>query len=341
MAELSYNKNIVLNIYKYLIPEGSSILYYGALTPDELNILEASTLVCASQNSAYEDYMPKQKFDYIILDLIIGKSDNICQIFQNITPACTSQTRLFVHQHNNLWKYLLILFNFFLLNIGKGTQNWITRRAMYSYLDAAGFDVTRRFEATLIPVRLLFAGPLFNKVISVLPFTDCLKLDQFIISRLKPENITDEPLPSSLTICITVRNERGNIEPMVTAIQQYCEKQDILFVEGHSTDNTKEEIERMIEKYPKKNISLIGQPGIGQGDAIRVGFKAAEGDIIILYEGDGTSIPEDIPYFYDAMRKGRFEFIEGSRFVYPLIENACLLQIILVIFSLPFGFLFS
>ena len=53
-----------------------------------------------------------------------------------------------------------------------------------------------------------------------------------------------------------------------------------------------------------------------------MGFKDAKGDIIILYEGDGTSDTGDVKYFYDAMRQGRFEFIEGSRFVYPLPSGA-------------------
>jgi glycosyltransferase involved in cell wall biosynthesis len=69
--------------------------------------------------------------------------------------------------------------------------------------------------------------------------------------------------------------------------------------------------------YPDKHIRLLAQPGKGQGDAIRVGFAAARGDVIILYEGDGTSTPEDIHFFYDAICSGRFEFVEGSRFVYP------------------------
>ncbi len=67
---------------------------------------------------------------------------------------------------------------------------------------------------------------------------------------------------------------------------------------------------------------MIGQPGKGQGDAIRVGFKEARGDIITLYEGDGTSVPEDLFYFYDAIRHHRSGFIEGSRFVYPLDRQA-------------------
>ena len=90
-----------------------------------------------------------------------------------------------------------------------------------------------------------------------------------------------------------------------------------MFVEGHSKDGTKEEIERVSREYPDKNIKVIGQPGIGQGDAIRVGFKESNNDIIILFEGDCTSDPADIQHFYNAINSGCYDFAAGSRFVYP------------------------
>ncbi len=122
----------------------------------------------------------------------------------------------------------------------------------------------------------------------------------------------------SLTICITVRNEFGNIEPIVRSIPKICSVQEVLFVEGHSHDGTREEILRVAALFPDKNVRVIGQPGKGQGDAIRVGFAAAKGDVIVLYEGDGTSDPGDIKYFYESVASGALEFVEGSRFVYPL-----------------------
>lgn len=127
-----------------------------------------------------------------------------------------------------------------------------------------------------------------------------------------------KPKPNqSLTICLTVRDERDNIEKIVTSLPRLTDKQEILFVEGHSTDGTFEEIQRVMKKYPHKNIRLIKQMGIGQGDAIRIGFRRAKGEIIILYEGDGTSDPNDIKQFYDAIANEKYQFIEGNRFTYP------------------------
>jgi glycosyltransferase involved in cell wall biosynthesis len=74
--------------------------------------------------------------------------------------------------------------------------------------------------------------------------------------------------------------------------------------------------------YPEKNIRVISQPGIGQGDAIKEGFSRAMGSIIILLEADMTSPPENIRYVYESMRMRYAEFMEGSRFIYPISRKA-------------------
>lgn len=268
-------------------------------------------------NQSYEDYHPKEKFDYIFLYGALGKTSNIPKVLKNLQKACNPSTRLVIYQHNYLWQLALILAEKFSLKRKEGIENWLSTTDLRIYLEAAGFEVTRVFKRTLIPLFLSGFGPLINYLFSLIPFLDFLKLNQFIIARPKPE-LFSELSPESLTICITVRNERENIEKIVKSLPKVCKDQEILFVEGHSTDGTKEEIERVIKRNPTKNIRVIGQPGKGQGDAIRVGFKEAKGEIIILYEGDGTSDPDDLYYFYEAASNRRFEFIEGSRFVYPL-----------------------
>jgi glycosyltransferase involved in cell wall biosynthesis len=131
----------------------------------------------------------------------------------------------------------------------------------------------------------------------------------------------------SLSICITVKNEFKNIEPIISEMPALASEQELILVDGHSIDGTYEEIIRLQKKYPKKNIRLILQPGTGQADAIFHGFKAAKNDCIILFEGDGTADPNDLFNFYNALVTNTYEFIEGNRFAYresgdiPYINN--------------------
>jgi glycosyltransferase involved in cell wall biosynthesis len=98
---------------------------------------------------------------------------------------------------------------------------------------------------------------------------------------------------------------------------------EIIFVDGNSTDGTAEEIEEQIKKRPERKIRLIHQgTGRGKGDAVRKGFAAASGDVLVILDADLTAPPEDLPKFFTALRDGKGEFINGSRLVYPMEQQA-------------------
>jgi glycosyltransferase involved in cell wall biosynthesis len=93
-------------------------------------------------------------------------------------------------------------------------------------------------------------------------------------------------------------------------------------VEGNSTDDTYQAIERAIGKNPQRNCKLLKQPGKGKGDAVRAGFDIATGDILMILDADITVPPEDLPRFYDLMVNGDAEFVNGVRLVYPMEDDA-------------------
>ena len=98
---------------------------------------------------------------------------------------------------------------------------------------------------------------------------------------------------------------------------------EIIFIEGHSTDGTYEEIERVFTKYREQfQIKYEHQSGIGKGDAMRMGFSIATGEILMILDADLTVAPEDLPKFYDAIVSGKGNFINGSRMVYPMENDA-------------------
>jgi glycosyltransferase involved in cell wall biosynthesis len=64
------------------------------------------------------------------------------------------------------------------------------------------------------------------------------------------------------------------------------------------------------------------QTGKGKGDAVRLGFSQASGDILMILDADLTVAPEDLPRFYEAIRDGRGEFVNGVRLIYPMERQA-------------------
>ena len=115
---------------------------------------------------------------------------------------------------------------------------------------------------------------------------------------------------------------------------------EIIFVDGNSTDGTAEEIERQIKLYPNRKIRLIHQgEGAGKGDAVRKGFSAAQGDVLVIQDADLTAPPEDLAKFIREIRDGKGEFINGSRLVYPMEKEA--MRFLNLLANKSFGVLFT
>ena len=97
---------------------------------------------------------------------------------------------------------------------------------------------------------------------------------------------------------------------------------ELIFVEGHSRDKTLDECYRVQSAFPQKDIKVFTQTGKGKGDAVRLGFAKATGDILMIIDADISVLPEDLPQFYEALVNGKGEFINGSRLVYVMDPKA-------------------
>jgi glycosyltransferase involved in cell wall biosynthesis len=126
----------------------------------------------------------------------------------------------------------------------------------------------------------------------------------------------------TVSVVVAARNESGHIDELMARIPEMGGGTEIVFVEGNSTDDTYAAIERAIAANPAHNAKLFKQTGKGKGDAVRKGFDAATGDILMILDADITVPPEDLPRFFDAIASGRSEFVNGVRLVYPMEEDA-------------------
>jgi glycosyltransferase involved in cell wall biosynthesis len=96
---------------------------------------------------------------------------------------------------------------------------------------------------------------------------------------------------------------------------------ELIFVEGHSKDDTLEQC-RDVGANSSKRIRVFTQTGVGKGDAVRLGFSQANGDVFMILDADLSVAPEDLPQFLTALVNGKGEFINGSRLVYAMDQQA-------------------
>jgi len=98
---------------------------------------------------------------------------------------------------------------------------------------------------------------------------------------------------------------------------------EMIFVEGHSSDGTWERIQEVQRTYgSQRTIIAARQSGSGKGDAVRTGFSLASKDILMILDADLTVPPEELPKFYKVVASGKGEFVNGSRLVYPMEGKA-------------------
>ena len=127
----------------------------------------------------------------------------------------------------------------------------------------------------------------------------------------------------SVSIVIPARNEAGNVEGVLNKLPRVGKSMEVIFVEGHSEDNTFEVIKEEIRKNKSKiKAKLYKQKGKGKGDAVRLGFSKANNELLMILDADLTVDPNEIPKFYYAIAEGKGELIIGSRLIYPMENQA-------------------
>jgi len=335
----SYYYGWIEKIHKFIVRPGSRILHIGCETGDLLAGLNPSyglgidpdgeNIELARKRFPNLDFQiadphefrTHEKFDYIIICNSLGHWHDIQKVFENMRSATTAETRIIVTYYNYLWEFVFRLGSILKLRRPCKYQNWLAQSDIINLLNIADFDVIRQDSYVLLPKRIWPITSIFNYFLSLLPGIRHLNLVNLIIARYAATGIPEKEL--SISVIVPCRNEKGNIEDAIKRIPQMGRQTEIVFVDGNSTDGTVEEIERQIKLHPRRSIKLLHQgQAKGKADAVRKGFAAAGGDVLVIQDADLTAPPEDLPKFFRALCRGKGEYINGTRLVYPIEKEA-------------------
>ena len=278
--------------------------------------------ICNTEQRRMPDSFHKIKEfdpDYILLNGAIHYDRDVLSLFGMLHGVCKAETRLAVSYYSRLWYPLFKLMTKLGIRAKDPEQNWISSYDLNNMLELAGFETVVDESRILIPIYIPFISDFINRYVAPLPFFRNFCVLRIMIARAKL------PFPGhapSVSIVIPARNEAGNIEKAVQDIPVMGPKDEIIFVEGNSSDNTWEVIVDVKDRYHDKKIIIAQQDGNGKGDAVRKGFSLANNEILMILDADLTVPPKSLPQFYDAVVSGAGEFINGSRLVYPMEDRA-------------------
>jgi SAM-dependent methyltransferase len=351
-------RRILARYYNLLIPGWASVLEVGCGAGDLLSRLNARKRVgvdvsetqinLAKENIPGGEFhvqagetldLPDQQFDYVVLSETANFAADIQRVLERARTVADTETRLILNIYNVLWRPLIWLATVLGWRNPQPESNWLSKADLQGLLYLSGWEWVRSEARILCPIELLGLERFINRFLAPLCPPLCLSL--FVVAR-PLSNLRQGSTPRqerSVSVVIPARNEAGNIAAAVARTPEMGVWTELIFVEGNSTDNTWEAIQKVRADHPGLNIKILKQPGKGKGDAVRAGFAAAEGDILMILDADLTVPPEELPKFYDALVSRACEFANGSRLVYPMDDKA--MQFLNLCANKTFGIVFS
>ena len=341
-----------------IVPPGSAVVELGTATGNLLDSLRPARGVGVDLSPAMVEIAQRkyphltfmvgdaetlelgQPFEFIVASDLVGELLNITAMLERVHDLSQAETRLLITFHNPALEAVLRVAQRAGMTMPPARQNWIGPRDLETMLDLSDFAIERVHTGLLMPVRVPGLAQVANRYLSQVPGIRYLNVVNTIVAR--PVRPRPKIFPLTCTVVIPCRNEVGNIEAAIRRTPMMGAHTELIFVDGASTDGTRARIEELRRRFAgQKDIKLINQVAtpvpdgpvadsdapvamlkLGKGDAVRKGFEAAAGDVLMILDADLSVPPEDLPRFFNCIANGKAEFVNGSRLVYPMEQRA-------------------
>ncbi len=255
----------------------------------------------------------------VLLNGTLNHDTDIQECLSEVKPKLARTARLIVVAYNPYWSWLYRLASVVGLRQGEPPTTFLTHTDFINLARLSGYELVRTRPVAYVPLKLLGLGTVLNRILPAMPFIRKFGFASLMI--LRP--IIAPHVRPRLTVLIPARNERGNIEEALKRMPDFGTDLEIIYVEGHSTDGTWDEIQRVARVYGDRfKIKIFQQEGKGKADAVHLGLTKAGGDVLVILDADLTMPPELLGRFYEAYCGGLADFVNGTRLVYPMEGEA-------------------
>jgi SAM-dependent methyltransferase len=327
-------------VYRFLVPPGLRVLEVGCGEGDLLASLAPADGIGVDFSPAMIDVARKRHphlhfivadahdltelttpFDVIVLSDLLHDVWDVQGLLTGLQRLCHRGTRIVMNFYSRLWEVPLAVAARMGLARPALKQNWLTLSDVTNLLNLSDFRVIRGWQEVLCPFSIPLVTPLCNRVLVRMWGLRHFALANFLLARPMrvPAVVAQDP---RVSVIVPARNEAGNVPAIFARTPEMGGGTELILVEGHSSDDTYAAIERALVANPRRSARLLRQTGHGKGDAVRLGFAAATGDILMILDADLTVPPEDLPRFYEALQSNKGEFVNGVRLMYPMEERA-------------------
>lgn len=258
-------------------------------------------------------------FDAIVCDRLIHTISDVQALLENIVLHLSEEGRVYLTCFNFLWSLPLEIGAKLGLHELSPPGNWFSESDLDNLFALSGLEPVHSEDRLLTTLSVL-GQEVFNRVLAKLqPFRTFTIYRTYVLRRVRVRR----PRNASVSIIVPARNEAANIDGVVRRAPLMGTKTELIFVEGHSDDGTWARIQQIVDSYRGPlTLRMAQQLGKGKGDAVRVGFGMATGEILMILDADLTVPPEELPKFHDVLVRGLADYAHGTRLVYPMENEA-------------------
>jgi SAM-dependent methyltransferase len=274
---------------------------------------------------AVEPVSSARLWDAVICDRLCHSVLDVQALLLSLKRRLSADGRIYLTAFNYLWEVPTRLAELSGWKRPAPGANWLSDADFRNLFDITGLEVVRFEDRMLLPLDVPVASAGLNKYLVRVPGLQHFSLYRVYVLRAR-DGGAGTPAPTqraSVTVVVPARNEAGNVQAAIDRTPAMGKSTELIFIEGGSTDGTWEEIQRAMGRYdgPLK-VRAFKQSGKGKGDAVRLGFAHATGELLMILDADLTVPPEDLPAFYDVLARGQADYVQGTRLVYPMEPGA-------------------
>jgi hypothetical protein len=268
------------------------------------------------------DRLPEgKKFDAVICDRLCHTVADVRAWLESLRDRLSEHGIIYLTAYNYLWEFAARAAETVGMRVPAPTTNWLSHSDFHNLFNITGLEMIRFEDRLLLPVEVPGVSTLVNRYLAKLPLAQRFSL--YRLYALRRRDPSAKPKKLSVSVVVPTRNEAGNVAGAIERTPVMGKSTELIFVEGGSSDGTWETIQQAIKDYkgPLK-LSAYQQTGKGKGDAVRLGFSKAKGDVLMILDADLTVPPEELPVFYDVIARGLGDYVQGTRLVYPMEPGA-------------------
>lgn len=261
-------------------------------------------------------------YDLIIITDLFEISENIYELLHLINSKLVSNGKVLISTINPKWKYIINFFEKLKLKNSIRKSSNTKLKKIVSLGRSCGFELNYFYTKQIFPFKVFGIGSYLNKALELILFKFNLGIKSYILFS-KISNYNNE---LSKTIIVPAKNESKNLDLLFGDFPKISSLSEVILICGSSTDNTFEEAVRVSKKYKDLKIKVIQQKSDGKAGAVFEALNYSFGDLIAILDSDMSVDPNTLLSFFEIIEGGQSDFVNGTRFIYPIEDKSMRFQ---------------